>query len=337
MPRSLAFLLAALALSHPPPGADATPRVYAGSDPRRGIACANAVENAHLVADSRGATCVPLALDATTGCCLEPRTVASAEVCAESCTPSACCDSYAQCVTCCHRAVRADAHATVVSRPELAPVSRMHPSMWRAWLLARDPKKRAGAGSLRGETFNPKRDGRDDYDVPPFEYCAHRCRTNAEATRYENEFQDPRHHCFADAYVETQGAKDTLSPGRDQLHEQNGDFKLVGGVSVPLGLVPRLRRPSDAANDETGAETTTTPPRKAAAFFGKKRRLESDAAAGGDPTTFSTTTTLHSDGAFRNRAPAVAAEVGAVALAVLAGARARRARRRRARAKAEER
>ena len=336
MPRSLAFLLAALALSHPPPGADATPRVYAGSDPRRGIACANAVENAHLVADSRGATCVPLALDATTGCCLEPRTVASAEVCAESCTPSACCDSYAQCVTCCHRAVRADAHATVVSRPELTPVSRMHPSMWRAWLLARDPKKRAGAGSLRGETFNPKRDGRDDYDVPPFEYCAHRCRTNAEATRYENEFQDPRHHCFADAYVETQGAKDTLSPGRDQLHEQNGDFKLVGGVSVPLGLVPRLRRPSDAANDETGAETTTTPPRKAAAFFGKKRRLEADAASGGDPT-FSTTTTLHSDGAFRNRAPAVAAEVGAVALAVLAGARARRARRRRARAKAEER
>jgi hypothetical protein len=208
--------------------------------------------------------------------------------------------------------------------------------MWRAWLLARDPKKRAGAGSLRGETFNPKRDGRDDYDVPPFEYCAHRCRTNAEATRYENEFQDPRHHCFADAYVETQGAKDTLSPGRDQLHEQNGDFKLVGGVSVPLGLVPRLRRPSDAANNETQGAETTTPPRKAAAFFGKKRRLESDAASGGD-VTFSTTTTLHSDGAFRDRAPAVAAEVGAVALAVLAGARARRARRRRARAKAEER
>ena len=58
--------------------------------------------------------------------------------------------------------------------------------------------------------------------MPPFEYCAHRCRTNAEATRYENEFQDPRHHCFAAAYAETQGAKDTLSPGRDQRHEQNG-------------------------------------------------------------------------------------------------------------------
>ena len=63
-------------------------------------------------------------------------------------------------------------------------------------------------------------------------------------TKNENEFQHPKHHCFGGTYVEEVGDRETLSPGRDSLHDQNGDFKLQGGKSVELGLVPMLNQRS---------------------------------------------------------------------------------------------
>jgi hypothetical protein len=41
------------------------------------------------------------------------------------------------------------------------------------------------------------------------------------------------------------------SVGRDSLHEQNSDFKLQGGKSVELGLVPTLNPRSQAGMDTT--------------------------------------------------------------------------------------
>ena len=145
---------------------------------------------------------------------------------------------------------------------ELSPVSPMHPSMWRKWLMMHDTNRdvRGGIGGgeggvgdsggggreVRGESFSGSE---DPYTVGPFDYCKNRCRSNSAVTKNENEFQDARHHCFGDAYVEKVGAADTLSPGQEKLHDQNSDFKLQGGVSVELGLVPTMNPRSQGAGN----------------------------------------------------------------------------------------
>ena len=159
--------------------------------------------------------------------------------CASSCSENACCDSFARCVTCCHRRLLDQIAAREHLDDELTPVSHMHPTMWRKWLITHDPNMGGhGREDVRGES-HPFPQGRDDYRVAPFQYCSHRCRTNAQVTKYENEYQHPKHHCFGSAYVEAHGADDTLSPGREKLHDQAGDFKLSSGVEVELGLAKR--------------------------------------------------------------------------------------------------
>ena len=74
-------------------------------------------------------------------------------------------------------------------------------------------------------------------------------------TKYENEYQHPKHHCFGSAYVEAHGADDTLSPGREKLHDQAGDFKLSSGVEVELGLAKRIPTPSDR---DAGSSSSTS-------------------------------------------------------------------------------
>ena len=198
-------------------------------------ACFTATENRHLVADSHGGVCSPLALDADTGCChVSAREMVSNELCDGSCSKKKCCDSFAKCVVCCHRELASN--RVERGEEELTPVSPMHPSMWRKWLIVHDDVAKArGGGDVRGESFSG---GDDQYAVSPFDYCKHRCRSNSAVTKNENEFQDARHHCFAGEYVENIGAQDTLSPGQNSLHDQNSDFKLVQGESVDLGLVP---------------------------------------------------------------------------------------------------
>lgn len=223
----------------------------------RGV-CATAVENRHLVADSAGGVCPPLALDAATGCCLEPKRVVSKEMCAESCSERGCCDAYAACVVCCHddiarRIAGSEGHDPI----ELAGFTPMHPAMWRRWLITHDPDgvRKLEGEPTRGETFA----GADDHAVAPFDYCKHRCRTNSGVTKYENAFQDDRHHCFRETYVETVGADDTRSPGREKNHDEAGDWKIApDGRVVALGLAKIQPRPSDDVNggpdvDETDA------------------------------------------------------------------------------------
>lgn len=151
-----------------------------------GTSCSTAVENGHEVADSRGSVCSPLALDADTGCCLgAAKLTVSGDLCASSCSDKSCCDSFAKCVVCCHTGLTGAG-----SQPggglgggdkELPPVSPMHPSMWRKWLMAHDDEKmkRHGGGrevEIRGESFAG---GNDEYRVSPFDYCKHRCRSNS--------------------------------------------------------------------------------------------------------------------------------------------------------------
>ena len=213
----------------------------------RGV-CATAVENRHLVADSSGGVCPPLALDAATGCCLEPKRVVSKEMCAESCSERGCCDAYAACVVCCHddiarRIAGSEGHDPI----ELAGFTPMHPAMWRRWLITHDPNgvRKLEGEPTRGETFA----GADDHAVAPFDYCKHRCRTNSGVTKYENAFQDDRHHCFRETYVETVGADDTRSPGREKNHDEAGDWKIApDGRVVALGLAKIQPRPSDEVN-----------------------------------------------------------------------------------------
>ena len=258
MPRlfSGAFLAACVASFATLPPANAAPRVFAGAaESTRGHACDNAMENAHEVADSRGSVCSPLSLDATTGCCLEPKTSMDESACASSCSENACCDSFARCVTCCHRRLLDQIAAREHLDDELTPVSHMHPTMWRKWLITHDPNMGGhGREDVRGES-HPFPQGRDDYRVAPFQYCSHRCRTNAQVTKYENEYQHPKHHCFGSAYVEAHGADDTLSPGREKLHDQAGDFKLSSGVEVELGLAKRIPTPSDR---DAGSSSSTS-------------------------------------------------------------------------------
>ena len=213
----------------------------------RGV-CATAVENRHLVADSSGGVCPPLALDAATGCCLEPKRMVSKEMCAESCSERGCCDAYASCVVCCHddiarRIAGSEGHDPI----ELAGFTPMHPAMWRRWLITHDPDgvRKLEGEPTRGETFA----GADDHAVAPFDYCKHRCRTNSGVTKYENAFQDDRHHCFRETYVETVGADDTRSPGREKNHDEAGDWKIApDGRVVALGLAKIQPRPSDEVN-----------------------------------------------------------------------------------------
>ena len=283
---SLAVSVMFLAMRDPANGgvAQAVPRVFLGPTDfvvpesssssssssfsvGRGVAgsneqCATALENRQEVADSRGGVCPPLAIDANSGCCGGPtKQTVSAEMCRASCSEKACCDSFAKCVVCCHSELRSRLDAAAQNEggggggggnfhqqdKELVPVSPMHPSMWRKWLLMHDQNSGAGTGvrgDVRGEQFVSG--GEDNYRVGPFDYCKHRCRSNSAVTKNENEFQDPKHHCFGGEYVEQRGNQDTLSPGRDSLHDQNGDFKLEGGKSVELGLVPQLNPRSSA-------------------------------------------------------------------------------------------
>jgi hypothetical protein len=117
--------------------------------------------------------------------------------------------------------------------------------MWRRWLI-QHATKHGGHGfeTVRGES-HPFPTGQDDYHVQPFDYCALNCRSNSRSTRYENEYQHLKHHCFGYAGVEILGAEDTLSPGREKLHDEAGDFKLERGESVALGLAKTIPRPSD--------------------------------------------------------------------------------------------
>ena len=75
--------------------------------------------------------------------------------------------------------------------------------------------------------------------------------------------------------METSGAEDTLSPGREKLHDEAGDFKLVRGVSVSLGLAKTIPRPSDGGAASGAASGETNPIR---AFFHPAggRRTKSD-------------------------------------------------------------
>ena len=64
-----------------------------------------------------------------------------------------------------------------------------------------------------------------------------------------NAFQDDRHHCFRETYVETVGADDTRSPGREKNHDEAGDWKIApDGRVVALGLAKIQPRPSDEVN-----------------------------------------------------------------------------------------
>ena len=300
------LLVSALAL----PSAHAAPRLFAAPERSNdGSLCATATENRHEVADSKGAVCSPLALDQTTRCCLEPKTEITARTCSDDCSERECCVSFARCVACCHRSVREKADA----KKELEPVSYMHPAMWRRWLIQHSTRNGGhGWETVRGES-HPFPPGQDDYHVQPFEYCALRCRSNSRSTRYENEYQHAKHHCFGVAGVETSGAEDTLSPGREKLHDEAGDFKLVRGVSVSLGLAKTIPRPSDGGAARGGGETDLTQ-----GFFhpGGGRRTTSDADA------------FSSDGFFD--AALRALEVGGV-LAVGAAVAARWRRRRKTR------
>ena len=219
-----AFLAACVASFATLPPANAAPRVFAGAaESTRGHACDNAMENAHEVADSRGSVCSPLSLDATTGCCLEPKTSMDESACASSCSENACCDSFARCVTCCHRRLLDQIAAREHLDDELTPVSHMHPTMWRKWLITHDPNMGGhGREDVRGESHplppGPRRLPRRALPVllPPNVAPA------ARVTKYENEYQHPKHHCFGSAYVEAHGADDTLSPGREKTPRPGG-------------------------------------------------------------------------------------------------------------------
>jgi hypothetical protein len=241
-PRAATLATVLLALAAALPSAHAAPRLFAAPEASRdGSLCATATENRHEIADSKGAVCSPLALDQTTGCCLEPKTEVDAQTCSEDCSERECCESFARCVACCHVSVRRKSD----TKEELPPVSYMHPAMWRRWLIQHATKHGGhGRETVRGES-HPFPPGQDDYHVQPFEYCALRCRSNSRSTRYENEYQHLKHHCFGVAGVETTGAEDTLSPGREKLHDEAGDFKLERGESVALGLAKTIPRPSD--------------------------------------------------------------------------------------------
>ena len=222
----------------------------------RGV-CATAMENRHLAADSAGGVCTPLAVDAATGCCLEPKRQVSKEMCAESCSERGCCDAYATCVVCCHDDLArriADAEGSEEKEPiVLNGFTPMHPAMWRRWLITHDPNgiTKLEGEPARGESFS----GKDDHAVPPFDYCKHRCRTNSGVTKYENSFQDPKHHCFGETYVERLGADDTLSPGREKNHDEAGDWKIApDGRVVALGLAKIQPRPSDEFNGGPDAD-----------------------------------------------------------------------------------
>lgn len=226
-------LLAASAL----PTTHAAPRLFAAPSESwaEDSQCATAFENRHELADDRGGVCSPFAVDTTTGCCLEPKMVTSKQQCAEDCSEKSCCDSYARCVVCCHTSVEqmATKHA------QLPPVSHMHPGMWRGWLVTHSLGHGGHGGeTVRGEShqFPP---GEDDYQIRPFAYCAHRCRTSGESTKYENEYQNNKHHCFGVFGVEAVFGDDTLSPGREltKLHDEAGDFRVENGQAVALGLV----------------------------------------------------------------------------------------------------
>ena len=273
-PRAATLATVLLALAVALPSAHAAPRLFAAPERSNdGSLCATATENRHEIADSKGAVCSPLALDQTTGCCLEPKTEVTARTCSDDCSERECCESFARCVACCHRSVRelseSDANA------ELEPVSYMHPAMWRRWLIQHATRHGGhGRETVRGES-HPFPPGQDDYRVQPFEYCALRCRSNSRSTRYENEYQHAKHHCFGVAGAETLGAEDTLSPGREKLHDEAGDFKLERGVSVSLGLAKTIPRPSDGGAASGAASGETNPIR---AFFHPAggRRTKSD-------------------------------------------------------------
>ena len=240
--------LAACAL----PTAHAAPRLFAAKAPSRDDSlCDTATENRHETADSKGGVCSPLALDQTTGCCAEPKTEVSPALCASECSERDCCVSFARSVVCCHESVKKTSAESATT--ELSPVSRTHPSMWRRWLIQHASDFGGhGEETVRGEShqFPP---GQDEYAVEPFQYCKHRCRTNAESTRYENEYQDEKHHCFGSSFVESTGEKETLSPGRDEqkARDEAGDFKLANGDWVELGLAATVARPSDGKLPET--------------------------------------------------------------------------------------
>ena len=153
----------------------------------------------------------------------------SGDLCGASCSDKSCCDSFAKCVVCCHADLQSGLRADLQSglrgdggdgggglaraNRELPPVSPMHPSMWRKWLMTHNGDG-GGGGDVRGESFGGSNGGgNDEYRVSPFDYCKHRCRSNSAVTKNENEFQDPRHHCFGGTYVEKIGAQETLSPG----------------------------------------------------------------------------------------------------------------------------
>ena len=262
-PRAATLATVLLALAAALPSAHAAPRLFAAPERSNGGSlCATATENRHEIADSEGAVCSPLALDQTTGCCLEPKTEVTARTCSDDCSERECCASFARCVACCHVSVRDAPDAGA----ELPPVSYMHPAMWRRWLIQHAERNGGHGGeTVRGET-HPFPPGQDDYRVQPFEYCALRCRSNSRSTRYENEYQHEKHHCFGAAGAETLGAEDTLSPGREKLHDEAGDFKLERGRDVALGLAKTVPRPSDGETKPGGG------------FFSAGRRRTKSAA-----------------------------------------------------------
>ena len=248
-PRAATLAAVLLALAAGLPSAHAAPRLFAAPERSNGGSlCATATENRHEIADSEGAVCSPLALDQTTGCCLEPKTEVTTRTCSDDCSERECCASFARCVACCHISLRDASDAGA----ELPPVSYMHPAMWRRWLIQHAERNGGHGGeTVRGET-HPFPPGQDDYRVQPFEYCALRCRSNSRSTRYENEYQHEKHHCFGAAGAETLGAEDTLSPGREKLHDEAGDFKLERGRDVALGLAKTVPRPSDGETKRGG-------------------------------------------------------------------------------------
>ena len=100
-------------------------------------ACATAVENRHLVADSLGAA--PLRSRWTRRQGLEPKRMVSKEMRA-SCSERGCCDAYASCVVCCHDDI-ARRVAGSGGDPISSPASPHAPAMWR---------RCSGAGQTRG-------------------------------------------------------------------------------------------------------------------------------------------------------------------------------------------
>ena len=108
--------------------------------------------------------------------------------------------------------------------------------MWRRWLIQHAERNGGHGGeTVRGETHRSRR-GRT-ITASAVRVLRAAVRSNSRSTRYER-YQHEKHTAGA-AGAETLGAEDTLSPGREKLHDEAGDFKLERGRDVALGLANR--------------------------------------------------------------------------------------------------